>query len=108
MAFVDRFGIDPVRGGLVDLVDSSGKILEPSARLWPQAERPKAEFLRADPDAIRQMQAIAAMSAFLRPDGLWHERRHRNGMLGPQPAPASSLYHITSAILTVETHLMVG
>jgi mannose-6-phosphate isomerase len=102
MAFADRFGIDPVHGGMVDVVGSSGEFVEGAARLWPQTERLKAEFLREDADAGRQMQAIAGMSAFLRPDGLWHERRDADGAYSNQPAPASSLYHITSAIRTVE------
>jgi mannose-6-phosphate isomerase len=102
MAFVDRFGIDPVHGGLVDVLSSRGDVLGPAARLWPQTERLKAEFLRADPDPDRQSQALAGMAAFLLPDGLWHERRDPNGVYGLQPAPASSLYHITAAILTVE------
>jgi mannose-6-phosphate isomerase len=102
MAFVDRYGIDPVHGGLVDEVDSRGDVFGPAARLWPQTERLKAEFLRADPDPARQAQALAGLSGFLRPDGLWHERRDPNGVYGQGPAPASSLYHITAAILTVE------
>jgi mannose-6-phosphate isomerase len=102
MAFVDRFGIDPVHGGLVDVVDSGGELVEGAARLWPQTERLKAEFLREDAEPARQMQAIAGMGAFLRKDGLWHERRDAEGVFAEQPAPASSLYHVTGAIRTVE------
>jgi mannose-6-phosphate isomerase len=102
MAFVDRVGVDPVRGGLVDIVDSGGNVVQGGARLWPQTERLKAEFLREDADAVRQTQAIAGLSAFLRPDGLWHERRDADGVFAHSPAPASSLYHITCALLTVE------
>jgi mannose-6-phosphate isomerase len=101
MAFVDRFGIDPVHGGLVDVLDSQGNLVEPTARLWPQTERLKAEFLRAEPDPTRQTQALSSLAAFLRPDGLWHERRDPSGLYRLLPAPASSLYHITAAILTV-------
>ncbi len=102
MLFVDRFGVDPVYGGVVDVVDSGGEAVEGGARLWPQTERLKAEFLRADKDAGRQMQAIAGMRAFLRADGLWFERRDADGVFLRGPAPASSLYHVTGAILAVE------
>ena len=102
MAFVDLHGLDPVHGGVIDVVASSGAPLETSCRLWPQTERLKAEFLRADATPARQLTAIEALAAYLRPDGLWHERRNVKGDLLDQPAPASSLYHLTAAILTVE------
>ena len=101
MAFVDRHGIDPVLGGVIDLVGSDGEALETGGRLWPQTERLKAEFLRPDPDPRRQLQAAQVLHGYLRPDGLWHERRGADGVLSDQPAPASSLYHLTCAITTV-------
>ena len=102
MAFVDLHGVDPVHGGVIDIVASNGVKLETSCRLWPQTERLKAEFLRADATPARQLAAIDALAAYLRPDGLWHERRNVQGDLLDQPAPASSLYHLTAAILAVE------
>ncbi len=101
MGFVDRHAIHPAHGGLVDLARSDGTVLEAGARLWPQTERLKAEFLRPDPDLHRQFQAAAVLAAYLRPDGLWHERRDAQGVLSAEPAPASSLYHLTCAITTV-------
>jgi mannose-6-phosphate isomerase len=67
----------------------------PGARLWPQTERLKADALedRAAPEAR------AALAAYLRPDGLWHERRLPDGGFSQEPAPASSLYHLTCGIL---------
>ncbi len=100
MDFVDAHGIDPVHGAAIDSVGSDGKRLDTSARLWPQTERLKAEFLRPNPSPAKQAQAIAALSAYLRPEGLWHERRDAKGTLITQPAPASSLYHLTCAIVT--------
>ncbi len=101
MAFVDRYGIDPAHGGVVDLLDSDGAVLDAGARLWPQTERLRAEFLRADASEERQLRAVRALAAYLRPDGLWHERRGADGVLSGEPAPASSLYHLTGAITTV-------
>ena len=101
MAFVDRHGVEAVRGGIIDLVGSNGAVLDIGARLWPQTERLKAEFLRPDPDVRRQQQAIGVLQTYLRRDGLWHERRGADGTLSDQPAPASSLYHLTCAITTV-------
>ena len=101
MAFVDQHGLDPVSGGVIDMVGSDGRAQSTGARLWPQTERLKAEFLRADPSEAKQLQAARALAAYLRPDGLWHERRYPGGALSDEPAPASSLYHLTGAITTV-------
>jgi mannose/cellobiose epimerase-like protein (N-acyl-D-glucosamine 2-epimerase family) len=105
MLFVDSFGIHEEHGAALDGLNSRGEIIEAGARLWPQTERLKAEFLRDGATPKKQMHAINALSAYLRPDGLWHDRRDANGVLTNQPAPASSLYHLTCAILTAERHV---
>jgi mannose-6-phosphate isomerase len=102
MQFVDRFGIDPVHGGLLDGVQSDGSPTAAGSRLWPQTERLKAEFLRPAPSPARQLHAARVLAAYLRPDGLWHERRDADGVFSDEPAPASSLYHLTGAILAAE------
>ncbi len=101
MAFVDRHGTGPSHGALIDVVGSDGAARQAGARLWPQTERLKAEFLRLDGTTDRKLQAVRVLSAYLRPDGLWHERRGADGTLSVGPAPASSLYHLTAAITTV-------
>ncbi len=102
MRFVDLFGVALQHRDLIDSAGSDGTPIEASARLWPQTERLKAEFLRPDPDPVKQLEAVAALQSYLRPDGLWHERRDRGGDFLDLPAPASSLYHLTAAILVTE------
>ncbi len=92
--FVDRHGTGP-QGALLDGVAPDGAVVAPTARLWPQTERLKADAL-LNPAAP---EARAALAAYLRPDGLWHERRLADGSLSGEPAPASSLYHLTCGIL---------
>jgi mannose-6-phosphate isomerase len=101
MDFVDRYGIGP-NLHLVDVLGSDGSIIEAGARLWPQTEWLRAEHLRANPDPARQAMAVRSLARLLRPDGLWHERRAADGTLWQGPAPASSLYHLTGAILFTE------
>jgi mannose-6-phosphate isomerase len=98
--FVDRFGEAAApNGGLLDGVAPDGRPLATGARLWPQTERLKAEALRRPPEPARQSAALAALAAYLRPDGLWHERRLPDGRMSGEAAPASSLYHLTCGIL---------
>jgi mannose-6-phosphate isomerase len=101
MVFVDRFAIDPVHGGVVDELSSDGALRSGGARLWPQTERLRAEFLRADGTVARRLAAVRGLAAYLRADGLWHERRLADGALSDEAAPASSLYHLTGAIVAV-------
>lgn len=98
--FVDRHGRGPATGGaLLDGVAPDGSPAAAGARLWPQTERLKSEALRRPPDPATRRAAAMALAAYLRPDGLWHERRLPDGRLSEEPAPASSLYHLTCGIL---------
>ncbi|MBO1073134.1 AGE family epimerase/isomerase [Roseomonas marmotae] len=97
--FVDRHGEDASSGALRDALAPDGRVLEAGARLWPQTERLKSEALRRPFRPERLAAAEAALSAYLRPDGLWHERRLPGGAFSTEAAPASSLYHLTCGIL---------
>jgi mannose-6-phosphate isomerase len=100
LSFAEQHGAHAHTGDLVDQVDSSGAQTQRSARLWPQTERFKAEHARRDVAPARQALAAAKLGAWLHDDGLWWERRDATGAFVPGPAPASSLYHLTCAILT--------
>jgi len=97
-AFVDRFAINPATGALYDEVWVDGAVKSRGSRLWPQTERLKS-------DAIRGAQALGeaerALDLFLAPAprGLWAERLLEDGTPSREPAPASSLYHLTAGIL---------
>nr|WP_235913828.1 AGE family epimerase/isomerase [Pseudoroseomonas coralli] len=97
-AFVDAHGVDPGTRALRDQVGSDGTPLPGGARLWPQAERLKSAMLRRAAAPWDAPEAAAVLASYLRPDGLWHERRLPDGTLSGEPAPASSLYHLSSAI----------
>lgn len=100
--FNDRFGFHPETGALMDVVWSDGTVSSAGQRLWPQTERLKAEMLRRDPDESRILQAYAVLRDYIdpAPPGLWMEQRLEDGRFARLPAPASSLYHLTSAIVT--------
>lgn len=107
LRFVDRHGADPATNALRDELWSDGAVRSAGARLWPQTERLKAEILRPDATPARIAGALSALDAYLRcgTAGLWHERRGADGRLALEAAPASSLYHLTGAILFAEERL---
>ena len=99
MAAVDRCATP---FGLPDAARHDGKITTPTYRLWPQTERLKAELLRADTSDTLVANAVAQLASWLHPNGLWDERRDARGTPMAGDVPASSLYHLTCAILTAE------
>lgn len=100
--FNDRFGIHPETGALMDVLWSDGTVSSAGQRLWPQTERLKAELLRRDPSEVRILAAYGVLQAHIAPApaGLWMEQREADGRFLALPAPASSLYHLTSAYVT--------
>ncbi|WP_241665381.1 AGE family epimerase/isomerase [Teichococcus oryzae] len=99
--FVDAHGRANGTGALFDVVGSDGVVWGRGARLWPQAERLKSAALRLDTAPDDLAEAARVLRGYLRPDGLWHERRLPDGRLSTEPAPASSLYHLSCAITEV-------
>ncbi|WP_052401584.1 AGE family epimerase/isomerase [Muricoccus aerilatus] len=102
LRFVDRYGINPRLGTLYDELWSDGAVKAAGSRLWPQTERLKSEALRPGATATGFASAAAALRRHLdgAPPGLWHERLDEHGRPSGEPAPASSLYHLTAGILT--------
>ena len=102
LGFVDRYGINPRLGTLYDELWSDGAVKAAGSRLWPQTERLKSEALRPGATPAGFAGAAAALYRHLdgAPSGLWHERLDEHGRPGGEPAPASSLYHLTAGILT--------
>jgi mannose-6-phosphate isomerase len=99
LRFADCYGIDHKTGLVVDGIWSDGALASAGFRLWPQTERLKAEA-RRDDGPRRLSIGLAAMSRHLdgaRP-GLWFERIAADGTVIRDPAPATSLYHLTAAL----------
>jgi mannose/cellobiose epimerase-like protein (N-acyl-D-glucosamine 2-epimerase family) len=101
-------GVDRRRKVAVDALSDDLTVLEPTARLWPQTERLRAAVaLAARGDAQAETYLAAAREAaqalwrYLSPVGSWRDRMDGAGGLPLGPAPASSLYHITGAILAL-------
>ncbi len=110
---LERFGrtqgIDGAREVAVFATDAAGTITDADARLWSQTERLRTALVLgahvgAD-DAARFADDAARAGATIRRyldvpvAGLWRDRMLANGTLVDEPAPASSFYHIVSALL---------
>ena len=108
--FVDRFGISPTHGALMDELAADGRIIAAGARLWPQTERLKAEAIRRPTVPHGLPQALTMLAPYFDhpTPGLWHERRGADGAFLPGPVPASSLYHLTCALLFAGSPLPPG
>ena len=108
-AFGARHGIDPVRKAAVFALDAAGAVTDPRARLWAQTERLRTALVfaaaEADPEARTRYrdaaeEAFAALQAYLDVPvaGLWRDQWLPDGSFVDEAAPASSFYHILSAL----------
>src|SRR5262249_45817178 len=100
LEFADKFALDPVSGLVVNGVWSNGGAWDRGFPLWPQTERLKAEARRGNAASDHLALALAALGKHfesVRP-GLWIERLDAGGRGSGDPAPATSLYHLTAAL----------
>jgi len=100
VAFGERYGVDSA-GFALDEIWPDGSVKSAEARLWPQTERLKAALMRFDDEAAAQ--AAGALNAYLDVPvpGTWRDARLAGGGWRSGPAPASSAYHIISALQTL-------
>jgi mannose-1-phosphate guanylyltransferase/mannose-6-phosphate isomerase len=98
-------GLDPARGVAVDELGDHLRPASLRARLWPQTEWLKAALILAEEakgdEQNRLIEsaaaALRALTLYLKPQGLWHDKLGVDGHFAAEPAPASSLYHIVAA-----------
>jgi mannose-6-phosphate isomerase len=90
-------GVDATRPAVVAEVGPDLRIREPRARLWAQTEYLRAASLLGEEAHL--LTAAAALWRYLRrdPEGLWWDWQSPGGAFDPEPAPASSFYHIVGA-----------
>lgn len=99
----DRFGV--CDGVAINALYDDFSIKDARARCWPQTERLKAALLAAALTGEPQYEAMAeaaVMSIFpylnTAVPGLWRDVRLPNGEFIGSPVPASTFYHLVSAI----------
>ncbi|MFC3069220.1 AGE family epimerase/isomerase [Phenylobacterium soli] len=92
-------GIDRERGVAVNGLWDDLTLRDASTRLWPQTEWLKAALILG-----REDEALAAANGLAKyldvpVRGLWRDKLKPDGTWVEEPAPASSFYHITLAVL---------
>jgi mannose/cellobiose epimerase-like protein (N-acyl-D-glucosamine 2-epimerase family) len=95
-----------VRNGVaINAIRDDFSVHDAKARLWPQAERLKSAVLaaRVTGDCAYLAVAVSAAASLIRyletdTPGLWFDEQLPGGELVPGPSPASSFYHLVSAI----------
>lgn len=106
IAFADSRGLDSRRGVAVNAVLADGRVHDPVARLWAQAERIRAYLAhrRSDEDVAA---AIKGLRRFLATptQGVWFDRLQADNTFIPEPARATSLYHIIGAVAALSDAL---
>jgi mannose-6-phosphate isomerase len=106
IAFADTHGLDPRRGVAINAVLIDGVVHDPTARLWAQAERVRAYIADRRPDCD-----VAAATNGLRrflatpTQGTWFDQLTVDERFVPEPARATSLYHIIGAVAELSAAL---
>jgi mannose-6-phosphate isomerase len=96
--FASLYGVCRNRRVVRDQIGVNGAIIADTARLWPQTERLKAELRHGTQASIAEADDALARYLVAGRTGLWSERMDVTGAFSLEPAPASSLYHITCAL----------
>lgn len=101
-------GVDHARGVAINGMCGDGRARDARARLWPQAERIKATSLAGE--ITRQQRYVETANEGIRSllkyldtptRGLWRDTMDERGAFVEQLAPASSFYHIVSAVRAI-------
>lgn len=94
-------GVDLARGVAINALNDDFTIRDAAARLWPQTEWLKAALILGE-DALTPAHALARYLD-TPATGAWRDLSLPCGDFRPEPAPASSFYHIAAASQALRT-----
>jgi len=96
-------GVDPKTGVAANSLGPDLRVRDPGARLWAQSEHLRAAHRFGDEaQAVRAANGLRAFLGGVR-SGAWRDKLGHDGEFVEEPAPATSLYHLVSAILPLES-----
>jgi mannose/cellobiose epimerase-like protein (N-acyl-D-glucosamine 2-epimerase family)/glycosyltransferase involved in cell wall biosynthesis len=99
IAFADAHGLDPDRGVAINSVLTDGRVHDPVARLWAQAERARVYLARGrnDDEIAAAIKGLRRFLATPTP-GVWFDQLTAADTFIREPARATSLYHIIGVV----------
>lgn len=104
--FATAHGLDSEQGGVYDAISPDGTPVRSSKRLWPQTEHLRALAARVVYFGDREAEArlpdavSLLLERYLDPrTRAWHEQTARDGRVTSDAHNATSLYHVTGALL---------
>jgi mannose-6-phosphate isomerase len=95
-------GVDARRQVAMNALWEDFSIRDAAARFWPQTEHLKATLFFGDEGEV--LRAAQGLSKYLDVParGAWRDKMQADGSFLDEPAPATSFYHVLTAILELQ------
>jgi len=93
--FAEQYGVKDT--AVLAMLDVDGQVIDPTQRIWAQAEYLRALALRPGSEARLLAQLAALESRFLH-EGGWHECRDGAGAVSRHDMPSTTPYHLATCL----------
>ncbi|WP_338806648.1 AGE family epimerase/isomerase [Pseudomonas chlororaphis] len=97
-AYAEQVGVDNSSGAVSGMLSIEGGVLDPTQRIWAQAEYLRALTLRQGSAERLQHQLRALQKHFLHAKG-WNECLDAHGVLSRRDMPSTTPYHLATCYL---------
>lgn len=100
--FAETFGVTPATGLVANEITVEGAPIDLGTRAWNNAERVKGLLAAGDGEKVHStLRALVTRHLLISRPGIWRDAIDDTGSMVRSLVPASSLYHLVSAILSV-------
>ncbi|MGE7958493.1 AGE family epimerase/isomerase [Pseudomonas sp. NPDC089530] len=97
-AYAEQVGVDNRSGAVSGMLSLDGGVLDPTRRIWAQAEYLRALTLRQGSAERLQRQLLALQQHFLHAQG-WNECLDGSGAVSRRDMPSTTPYHLATCYL---------
>ncbi len=95
-------GVDIQRQVAMNALWEDFAVRDASARLWPQTEHLKATLFFGDDDEVLRAAQGLAKYLDVPAKGAWRDKMRPDGTFVVEPSPATSFYHLLTAVLALQ------
>jgi len=92
-------GVDPERQVAMNALWEDFSVRDANARLWPQTEHLKATLFFGDEAQVLRAAQGLAKYLDVPARGAWRDKMQADGSFLEEPSPATSFYHLLTAVL---------